>query len=239
MRKPMPAWGPDLSGLNLDDLVLYRPPNSGKFDSWDDVPDEQKETFEKLGIPQAEREYLAGVVGATQDLGQCLVRPPCEAAELAGPPSRRRVQQQRPHRVDLVRRKPPRDPKAQVILRNQEVPGPRDDVGLVAGEPPELRQRPCRRGTLVAGGEQQFAVPVVEFRRLGAAPLVVPEDRGAQRAKTGVEDNWRVCAGGEGDAEHPGARARRGNHETHRLDESVVPVVGILLRPARRRRGAR
>ena len=63
MRKPMPTWGPDLSGLNLDDLVLYKPPGTGKFDSWDDVPDEQKETFEKLGIPQAEREYLAGVVG--------------------------------------------------------------------------------------------------------------------------------------------------------------------------------
>ena len=43
--------------------MLWSPPDSGKFDSWDDVPDEQKETFEKLGIPQAEREYLAGVVG--------------------------------------------------------------------------------------------------------------------------------------------------------------------------------
>jgi Fe-S cluster assembly protein SufB len=62
-KKPMPAWGPDLSGLNLDELILYKPPGSGKFDSWDDVPEEQKETFEKLGIPQAEREYLAGVVG--------------------------------------------------------------------------------------------------------------------------------------------------------------------------------
>ncbi|MBJ7355492.1 MAG: Fe-S cluster assembly protein SufB [Thermoleophilaceae bacterium] len=62
-RKPVPTWGVDLSGLNLDELVLYRPPDSGKFDSWDDVPEEQKETFEKLGIPQAEREYLAGVVG--------------------------------------------------------------------------------------------------------------------------------------------------------------------------------
>ncbi len=62
-RKPMPTWGVDLSGLDFDDLVLYRPPEAGKFQSWDDVPDEQKETFEKLGIPQAEREYLAGVVG--------------------------------------------------------------------------------------------------------------------------------------------------------------------------------
>lgn len=63
LRKPIPTWGAPLEGLNLDELVLWSPPGSGKFDSWDDVPDEQKETFEKLGIPQAEREYLAGVVG--------------------------------------------------------------------------------------------------------------------------------------------------------------------------------
>jgi Fe-S cluster assembly protein SufB len=62
-RKPIPTWGVDLSGLKLDELVLYAPPGTGKFDSWDDVPDEQKDTFEKLGIPQAEREYLAGVIG--------------------------------------------------------------------------------------------------------------------------------------------------------------------------------
>src|SRR3954452_152744 len=62
-RKPMPTWGPDLSGLNLDDLVLYSPPTAGRFNSWDDVPDEMKKTYEDLGIPQAEREHLAGVVG--------------------------------------------------------------------------------------------------------------------------------------------------------------------------------
>ena len=62
-RKPMPTWGPDLSGLNLDDLVLYSPPTAGRFNSWDDVPAEMKQTYEDLGIPQAEREHLAGVVG--------------------------------------------------------------------------------------------------------------------------------------------------------------------------------
>lgn len=62
-KKPMPTWGPDLSGLNLDELVLYQPPGMAKTDSWDDVPEEQKQTFEDLGIPQAERDYLAGVVG--------------------------------------------------------------------------------------------------------------------------------------------------------------------------------
>ena len=62
-RKPIPTWGPDLSELNFDDLVLYSPPTTGRFNSWDDVPEEMKKTYEDLGIPQAEREHLAGVVG--------------------------------------------------------------------------------------------------------------------------------------------------------------------------------
>jgi Fe-S cluster assembly protein SufB len=39
-RKPMPNWGPDLSGLNLDDLVLNSTQKAGRFNSWDDVPEE-------------------------------------------------------------------------------------------------------------------------------------------------------------------------------------------------------
>ncbi|HEV2771362.1 MAG TPA: Fe-S cluster assembly protein SufB [Thermoleophilaceae bacterium] len=62
-RKPVPTWGVDLSGLDLDELVLYSPPEAGRYDSWDDVPEEMKKTYEDLGIPQAEREHLAGVVG--------------------------------------------------------------------------------------------------------------------------------------------------------------------------------
>jgi Fe-S cluster assembly protein SufB len=62
-NKPMPKWGVDLSELNFDELVLYSPPTTGRFGSWDDVPAEMKETYEALGIPQAEREHLAGVVG--------------------------------------------------------------------------------------------------------------------------------------------------------------------------------
>src|SRR5690349_8662168 len=62
-RKPMPTWGVDLSGLNLDDLVLYSPPTAGRYNSWDEVPEDMKQTYEDLGIPQAEREHLAGVVG--------------------------------------------------------------------------------------------------------------------------------------------------------------------------------
>src|SRR5947207_13380761 len=62
-RKPVPTWGVDLSGLNLDDLVLYSPPTAGRYNSWDEVPEEMKQTYEDLGIPQAEREHVAGVVG--------------------------------------------------------------------------------------------------------------------------------------------------------------------------------
>ena len=61
LQKPMPTWGPDLSGLNLDDIIYYA--KSGAVQnahSWEQVPDDIKKTFEKLGIPEAERKYLAG-----------------------------------------------------------------------------------------------------------------------------------------------------------------------------------
>src|SRR3954453_8404203 len=62
-RKPIPTWGVDLSPLNFDELVLYSPPTAGRYNSWDEVPEEMRQTYEDLGIPQAEREHLAGVVG--------------------------------------------------------------------------------------------------------------------------------------------------------------------------------
>src|SRR3981189_2314231 len=45
LRKPIPTWGGDLSGLNLDELVLYSPPTTGRFNSWDDVPKDMKDTY--------------------------------------------------------------------------------------------------------------------------------------------------------------------------------------------------
>lgn len=60
-KKPMPSFGPDLSGINFDDLTYYLKPIEKGERSWDDVPDDIRDTFEKLGIPQAERKYLAGV----------------------------------------------------------------------------------------------------------------------------------------------------------------------------------
>jgi Fe-S cluster assembly protein SufB len=60
-NKPMPTWGADLSHLDHHDIHYYVQSVQGKHSSWDNVPDDIKNTFEKLGIPQAEREMLAGV----------------------------------------------------------------------------------------------------------------------------------------------------------------------------------
>jgi Fe-S cluster assembly protein SufB len=61
--KPMPKWGGDLSTLEstLDEIYYYLKPQERMERSWDDVPQEIKDTFEKLGIPEAERKVLAGV----------------------------------------------------------------------------------------------------------------------------------------------------------------------------------
>ncbi|WP_019588134.1 Fe-S cluster assembly protein SufB [Deinococcus apachensis] len=61
LSKPMPQWGADLSGLNLDEIYYYIKPEGYNARSWDDVPDDVKQTFERLGIPEAERKALAGV----------------------------------------------------------------------------------------------------------------------------------------------------------------------------------
>ncbi|MBR9692741.1 Fe-S cluster assembly protein SufB [Candidatus Woesearchaeota archaeon] len=62
-QKAMPAWEkqPDLSGLDLDKISYYVAPDAQQSRSWDDVPAEIKDTFEKLGIPEAERKALGGV----------------------------------------------------------------------------------------------------------------------------------------------------------------------------------
>ena len=62
LSKPMPTWGPDLSGIDFDNLTYYSKPGETKAKNWEDVPDKIKETFDKLGIPQMEQKYLAGSV---------------------------------------------------------------------------------------------------------------------------------------------------------------------------------
>src|SRR5699024_6128960 len=59
--KPMPQWGGDLSELDFDEIVYYVKPSEKQGRSWDEVPEEIKNTFDRLGIPEAEQKYLAGV----------------------------------------------------------------------------------------------------------------------------------------------------------------------------------
>lgn len=56
-----PKWGPDLSSIDFDDYTYYIRPSEKIENSWDDVPETIKDTFDKLGIPEAEKKYLAGV----------------------------------------------------------------------------------------------------------------------------------------------------------------------------------
>ncbi len=60
-KRPMPNWGGDMSEIYFDDIYYYIKPTHGQVNSWDDLPDAIKDTYEKLGIPEAERKYLAGV----------------------------------------------------------------------------------------------------------------------------------------------------------------------------------
>ncbi|MEZ6255516.1 MAG: Fe-S cluster assembly protein SufB [Patescibacteria group bacterium] len=59
--KPVPSWGGDLSKIDYQDIYYYLKPTEDQKRSWDDVPQEMKDTFERLGIPEAERQHLAGV----------------------------------------------------------------------------------------------------------------------------------------------------------------------------------
>ena len=60
-KMPMPMWGGDLTELNFDEITYYVKPSERSERSWDEVPEEIKRTFDKLGIPEAEQKYLAGV----------------------------------------------------------------------------------------------------------------------------------------------------------------------------------
>src|SRR3954470_9245777 len=60
-KRPMPTWGADLSGIDFDNIYYYIKPVAQQGKTWDDIPSDIKDTFDRLGIPQAEQKYLAGV----------------------------------------------------------------------------------------------------------------------------------------------------------------------------------
>src|SRR3990167_9251548 len=59
--KKMPMWGADLSTINFDEIFYYIKPTDNQKKSWSDLPKEIKETYDAIGIPEAEKKYLAGV----------------------------------------------------------------------------------------------------------------------------------------------------------------------------------
>jgi len=66
VKRAMPTWTDGLDRIDFDKIVYYRKPSEREEKSWDDVPQQIKQTFERLGIPEAERKFLAGV-GAQYD----------------------------------------------------------------------------------------------------------------------------------------------------------------------------
>ena len=61
IRRPLPTWGADLSVINFDDIYYYIKPTEKPAESWEELPAEIKRTYDRLGIPEAERKFLAGV----------------------------------------------------------------------------------------------------------------------------------------------------------------------------------
>jgi Fe-S cluster assembly protein SufB len=62
LAKPMPNWGPDLSEIKFDDIYYYlKPTDEESVGDWDDVPEYIRQTFDRLGVPEAERKFLAGL----------------------------------------------------------------------------------------------------------------------------------------------------------------------------------
>ena len=61
LARPMPQWGGDLSGIDFENIYYYIKPSSRQEDNWEDVPSYIKNTFDRLGIPEAEQKFLSGV----------------------------------------------------------------------------------------------------------------------------------------------------------------------------------
>src|SRR6266571_2905788 len=61
LARPLPTWGGDLSGIDFDNIYYYIRPTEKQAESWEDLPADIKDTWDKLGIPEAEKKYLAGV----------------------------------------------------------------------------------------------------------------------------------------------------------------------------------
>lgn len=60
-KRKMPVWGADISKINFDDIYYYIKPTEKQVNSWEDLPKEIKDTYDKIGVPEAEKNFLSGV----------------------------------------------------------------------------------------------------------------------------------------------------------------------------------
>src|SRR5579864_6580967 len=81
-RRPMPTWGGDMSGINFSDIYYYIKPIDKQVSAWDQLPESVKATYDKLGIPEAERKYLAGVTAQYES--EVVYHKNCEDLEALG-----------------------------------------------------------------------------------------------------------------------------------------------------------
>ena len=70
MARPMPTWGGDMSGIDFDNIFYYIRPTEKQATSWEDLPPDIKNTWDRLGIPEAERKFLAGVGAQYESRGR-------------------------------------------------------------------------------------------------------------------------------------------------------------------------
>lgn len=103
-QKPMPHWGGDLEEIDFQNIFYYMKAAANLEKSWEDVPDDIRKTYDRLGIPEAEKKYLAGVKGA--------VRVGSHLRQLAGGPRQARGDLHR-HRLGVARPSGP----LQAVLR--------------------------------------------------------------------------------------------------------------------------
>ena len=142
------------------------------------------------------------------------------------------VVEERSLRLDVVGHGDAGHQIADVILDEENVPGPAQHLRLMLRKPAQLRQRPGRRRMLVGGRIDAFAILRFQLGTFGGAALVGPHDGAAERLHRTVEQHRVMGAAVEGErgdpAEIHAGSADPGERGAHRL----IPVAGLLFRPA-------
>ena len=164
---------------------------------------------------------------------------PRASEDLVGPVARSEVEEDRAGAVGAIGRVLAGQAQPHVVLRQQDVPRARPCVGLVLAHPEDLGRREAGE-RVVAGDRDEPLAPddLADAVALGGRPLVVPEDRGADRLAGIVEERQPVHLAREPDGRHVAAARARIDARTSRIARlgRRPPELGVLLAPERLRR---